>query len=124
MPLARPVEPIITQTPTRRPRLRLVQTELRRVPPAWEPLLTGGVRPLLMAGDVAACLVSLLAGKGYLTTELGFGAILVLLFHDGGLYRSRLALSVLDDLPCILRRWLMAVAMLLGGSLLFGVETG
>src|SRR3712207_8901890 len=122
MPLARRVEPI-TAAPPRRPRLRLVQTELRRMPPAWEPLLSGGVRPLLMAGDVGACLVSLPAGNGYLTTELAFGAILVLLFHDGGLYRSRLVLSVLDDLPCILRRWLMAVALLLGGSLLFGVQT-
>jgi exopolysaccharide biosynthesis polyprenyl glycosylphosphotransferase len=102
----------------------LVQTDLRRVPPAWEPLLAGGVRPLLMAGDLAACLVSLPAGNGYLTTELAFGVILIMLFHDGGLYRSRLALSVLDDLPCLLRRWLMAVALLLGGSFLFGVQTG
>ena len=45
------------------------------------------------------------------------------MFHDGGLYRSRLALSVLDDLPCILRRWLMATALLLGGCLLLGVQT-
>jgi exopolysaccharide biosynthesis polyprenyl glycosylphosphotransferase len=82
------------------------------------------MRPLLVAGDLGACLISLPAGNGYLTTELAFGAILVLLFHDGGLYRSRLVLSVLDDLPCILRRWLMAVALLLGTSLLFGVHTG
>jgi exopolysaccharide biosynthesis polyprenyl glycosylphosphotransferase len=123
MPVARRAESI-AEAPPRRPRLRLVQTDLRRVPPPWEPLLAGGVRPLLMAGDLTACLVSLPAGNGYLTTELAFGAILILLFHDGGLYRSRLALSVLDDLPCILRRWLMAVAMLLGGSLLFGVQTG
>jgi exopolysaccharide biosynthesis polyprenyl glycosylphosphotransferase len=123
MPVARPAEPI-TQAPPRRPRLRLVQNELDRTPSAWEPLLTGGVRPLLVVGDLGACLISLPAGDGYLTTELAFGVILVLLFHDGGLYRSRLALSVLDDLPCMLRRWLIAVAMLLGGSLLFGVQTG
>src|SRR5215210_7133125 len=123
MPLARPVESV-TQAPPRRPRLRLVQTEIRRVPPAWEALLAGGVRPLLVAGDLGACLVSLPAGNGYLTTELAFGAVLVLLFHDGGLYRSRLALSVLDDLPRMLGRWLMAVAVLLGGCLLFGVQTG
>jgi exopolysaccharide biosynthesis polyprenyl glycosylphosphotransferase len=125
MPVARPAQSIpTTPAPPRRPRLRLVQSDLRRVPPAWEPLLAGGVRPLLVAGDVGACLISLPAGHGYLTTELGFGLILVVLFYDGGLYRSRLSLSVLDDLPCIIRRWLMAVAMLLGGSLLFGVATG
>ena len=33
-------------------------------------------------------------------------------------------LSVLDDLPCLVRRWLIAVALLLGGSVLFGVTTG
>lgn len=110
--------------PPRRPRLRLVSTELRRGSPAWEPLLADGVRPLLVAGDLGACLISLPAGHGYLITELAFGAILVLLFSDGGLYRSRLVLSVLDDLPCLVRRWLIAVALLLGGSLLFGVATG
>jgi exopolysaccharide biosynthesis polyprenyl glycosylphosphotransferase len=123
MPLARRTEPI-TVAPTRRPRtLRLVQTDQRWVPPAWEPLLSDGVRPLLVVGDLGACLISLPAGNGYLTTELAFAAILILLFHDGGLYRSRLALSVLDDLPCILRRWLMATALLLGGCLLLGVQT-
>ncbi len=123
MSVAPQTEPV-TAAPTRRPRtLRLVQTDLRRMPPAWEPLLTDGVRPMLVMGDLGACLISLPAGNGYLTTELAFAAILILLFHDGGLYRSRLALSVLDDLPCILRRWLMAMAMLLGGCLLLGVHT-
>ena len=123
MPVARPAESITTAPPARRPRLRLVQTDLRRVPPAWEPLLADGVRPLLVAGDLTACLITLPAGNGYLTTELAFAAMLILLFHDGGLYRSRLSLSVLDDLPCIFRRWLMAMAMLLGGCLLLGVAT-
>ncbi len=114
----------ITAAPPRRPRvLRLVQTDLRRMPPAWEPLLSDGVRPLFVAGDLGASLICLPAGDGYLITELAFTAILILLFHDGGLYRSRLALSVLDDLPCILRRWLMATALLLGGCLLLGVQT-
>ena len=125
MPVARPAESTATTAaPSRRPRnLRLVQTDLRRMPPAWEPLLTDGVRPLFVVGDLGACLITLPAGNGYLTTELAFAAILILLFHDGGLYRSRLALSVLDDLPCIFRRWLMATAMLLGGCLLLGVAT-
>jgi exopolysaccharide biosynthesis polyprenyl glycosylphosphotransferase len=94
------------------------------MPPAWEPLLTDGVRPLFVAGDLGASLICLPAGNGYLITELAFTAILILLFHDGGLYRSRLALSVLDDLPCILRHWLMATAMLLSGCLMLGVATG
>ena len=123
MPAAQPAE-LITAAPPRRPRaLRLVQTDLRRMPPAWEPLLTDGVRPLLVAGDLGASLICLPAGNGYLITELAFTAILILLFHDGGLYRSRLALSVLDDLPSILRHWLMAAAMLLGGCLMLGVQT-
>ena len=123
MSVAQPTEPIAAAAPRRPRALRLVQTDLRRMPPAWEPLLSDGVRPLLVVGDLGASLISLPAGNGYLITELAFAAILILLFHDGGLYRSRLALSVLDDLPCILRRWLMATAMLLGGCLLLGVET-
>jgi hypothetical protein len=86
--------------------------EPRRLPSVWEPLLTDGVRPLLVAGDLLAGVLAMPAAHGYLVSEVAFAVLLVLLFSGGGLYRSRLELSVLDDVPRILRRWLMAVAIL------------
>jgi exopolysaccharide biosynthesis polyprenyl glycosylphosphotransferase len=93
--------------------------ESRRLPTIWEPLLSDGVRPLLLAGDLLACLMAIPAARGYLISELSFAVLLITLFNHAGLYRSRLALGILDDLPRIVLRWLVAVAlMLLGWQLL------
>jgi exopolysaccharide biosynthesis polyprenyl glycosylphosphotransferase len=96
--------------------------EPRRLPSVWEPLLTDGVRPLLIAGDLLAGALAMPAAHGYLVSEVAFADLLVLLFSGGGLYRSRLELSVLDDVPRILRRWLMAVAILLVSWLVLDVN--
>jgi exopolysaccharide biosynthesis polyprenyl glycosylphosphotransferase len=104
------------------PRLEAVQpasSDQRRLPTIWEPLLSDGVGPLLVVGDLLACAAALPAARGYLISELSFAVVLITLFNLAGLYRSRLALAILDDLPRIVGRWLIAVAlMLLGWQLL------
>jgi exopolysaccharide biosynthesis polyprenyl glycosylphosphotransferase len=98
----------------------VIDGQSERLPGVWEPLLTDGVRPLLITGDLLAGCLALPAGHGYLLSELGFTVLLIMLFSGGGLYRSRLALSVLDDMPRILHRWLIAVAILLVGTVALG----
>ena len=76
------------------------------------PLLRGGVRPLLVAGDLVACLAAFAVG-GYRESTLVFAVVFLALLTLGGLHRSRLSLSLLDDLPVLLGRWLAAVAVTL-----------
>jgi FlaA1/EpsC-like NDP-sugar epimerase len=87
--------------------------------PAWVFggwLLRDGVRPLLLGADVLACGIAttaMSAGVGQRPhwTVMLFGVLLFGLYAVGGLYRSRLSLSLLDDLPRIVGRWLAAVAL-------------
>jgi exopolysaccharide biosynthesis polyprenyl glycosylphosphotransferase len=87
--------------------------------PAWVFggwLLRDGVRPLLLGADVLACGIAtavISGGQGQPPhwTVLLFGLLLVSLYALGGLYRSRLSLSLLDDLPRIVGRWLAALAL-------------
>ncbi|HEX2809446.1 MAG TPA: exopolysaccharide biosynthesis polyprenyl glycosylphosphotransferase, partial [Kineosporiaceae bacterium] len=82
--------------------------------PAWLLggwLLRDGVRPLLLAADLTACgVATAIVHRPHWTTFL-FMALLVGLYGFGGLYRSRLSLSLLDDVPRIVGRWLAAVAL-------------
>lgn len=87
-----------------------------------------GIRPYLLALDVLAVVVGLVAteavspgpglGSPLLLTAV-FGACLLLLTWEGGLHRSRLTLSVLDDLPRVVRRWLVAAAIAVTGQTLW-----
>jgi exopolysaccharide biosynthesis polyprenyl glycosylphosphotransferase len=87
--------------------------------PAWVFggwLLRDGVRPLLLIADVASCaiataVISIGAGKAPSWTVVLFSLLLVSLYGLGGLYRSRLSLSLLDDVPRIVGRWLAALAL-------------
>ena len=87
--------------------------------PAWVFggwLLRDGVRPLLLGADVLACgiataVISVGRGKPPHWTVLLFGLMLFSLYALGGLYRSRLSLSLLDDLPRLVGRWLAALAL-------------
>jgi exopolysaccharide biosynthesis polyprenyl glycosylphosphotransferase len=87
--------------------------------PAWvfgSWLLRDGVRPLLLGVDVVACgiataVISSSNEKAPHWTVLLFTALLLSLYGFGGLYRSRLSLSLLDDIPRIIGRWLAAVAL-------------
>jgi exopolysaccharide biosynthesis polyprenyl glycosylphosphotransferase len=83
------------------------------------------VRPLFVAGDVVAGLVAAVALRDSWLPGLIFTALLAGLFAQAGLYRSRLSLSLLDDLPRLLKRWLMAYTLLLVGThALLGYVTG
>jgi exopolysaccharide biosynthesis polyprenyl glycosylphosphotransferase len=75
-----------------------------------------GVQPLLVACDLAAAgagvlLVGLLSGQWVGRVHLVFVAVLVVAFAVGHLYRSRLSMSLLDDVPRLLGRWLAAMAI-------------
>jgi exopolysaccharide biosynthesis polyprenyl glycosylphosphotransferase len=72
---------------------------------------------ILLVVDIAAfCAAVMLTGTTSLKTLTVLVLVLVL-FHDAELYRSRLSLSILDDAPAILGRALAAGAgaMVLGG---------
>jgi exopolysaccharide biosynthesis polyprenyl glycosylphosphotransferase len=87
--------------------------------PAWVFggwLLRDGVRPLLLASDITACgiatiTIAVTAHASPHWTVLLFGLLLTGLYGIGGLYRSRLSLSLLDDIPAIVERWLAALAL-------------
>jgi len=83
--------------------------------PAWVLggwLLRDGVRPLLLGADLAACglAIAILHRQPHWTVYL-FIMLLLALYGLGGLYRSRLSLSLLDDIPRVVGRWLAAVAL-------------
>jgi exopolysaccharide biosynthesis polyprenyl glycosylphosphotransferase len=83
--------------------------------PAWVLggwLLRDGVRPLLLGVDLISCglAIGILHRRPHWTVFL-FILLLTALYGLGGLYRSRLSLSLLDDIPRIVGRWLAAVAL-------------
>ncbi|MCH8626484.1 exopolysaccharide biosynthesis polyprenyl glycosylphosphotransferase [Arsenicicoccus piscis] len=69
-----------------------------------------GVPQLTVASDVLACLLSFLFWRPDWAVGLGTTVCLLLLFGSSKLYRSRLNLSVLEDLPGILGRVIIASA--------------
>jgi exopolysaccharide biosynthesis polyprenyl glycosylphosphotransferase len=76
-----------------------------------ERLLTAGVWPLLAGAD-ALGLIAAVVVLGYATTEaMWFGIGLIAFYAWTGLYRSRLSVSVLDDLPRLLGGGLCACAV-------------
>jgi len=76
----------------------------------WHAALRFGVMPVLLAADVLvfAAAVALPGAASSLAVVLG--VLIVSLYATGGLYRSRAHLSVLDDLPSLLGRALLAGA--------------
>lgn len=82
----------------------------------WSPLLRGGIRPLLMAGDIAACVLAAIITHTAPAVAAVFTSLLVVFFASGGLYKSKLALSVLDDLPRLARWWFITLGLLLAGT--------
>ncbi|MGY2126995.1 sugar transferase [Blastococcus sp. SYSU DS0617] len=92
----------------------------------WQRLFRFGARPLLVALDVLAVALALVAAEGLGAVwgvdapgraALAFGVLLLLTLWNAGLYRSRLSLSVLDDLPVLTGRWLVSAALLVVGRI-------
>ena len=94
----------------------------------WARLARFGIRPLLLVLDLIAVAIGVV-GMEIVGAALGidspsrktaaFGAVLLLLIWQAGLYRSRLSLSVLDDLPTLVGRWLAAAAIAILGQALW-----
>ncbi|HEU5485254.1 MAG TPA: sugar transferase [Microlunatus sp.] len=96
---------------------QLVRPGRRRYP--WgklSPLLRDGVRPMFVAGDTVACVGTATIVHAGGQSTLGVTIVMVALLAGGGLNRSRLSLSVLDDLPQIIRLWLVGAAFLVVAS--------
>ncbi|MCW2599995.1 MAG: exopolysaccharide biosynthesis polyprenyl glycosylphosphotransferase [Frankiales bacterium] len=86
-------------------------------PPRWHTTLLDGLRakpiaPYLVVADLGSLgLVQIIMGRGVTAPHVLFVVVLLQLYRGGGLYRSRLTLSLLDDLPALLGRGLVAVAV-------------
>ena len=81
--------------------------------PFWAPLLRFGVGPFLLAGDLVASLLAGLIASSPRYDVAILAAVLALSYGIRGLYRSKLILSVLDDVPALVLGWLVAVAAVL-----------
>ena len=85
-------------------------------------LLRYGVRPFLFFADVAAWLAAVVVHGGATGRDVVLLALAVSLYGWAGLYRSRLSLSALDDLPALLGRALAAAAVTTSLALLLDAD--
>lgn len=74
-------------------------------------VLRRGVAPFLLVGDLVSLVAAALPLGGVRGATVVMAVITVALFANGGLYRSRLTLSALDDLPALVGRALAAGAL-------------
>ena len=81
-------------------------------------LLRYGVRPFLLLADVFAWLLAVSVTGGAVGRDVVLLALTVGLYSAAGLYRSRLSLSVLDDLPSLVGRAMVAAAITTSVALL------
>ena len=102
----------VAAKPTKLNRKALRERRLHYPWGRFSPLLRDGVRPLFALGDAGACLVAAAVVHAGGQSTVGVTLIIVSLLAAGGLNRSRLSLSVLDDLPQIIRLWLVGAAFL------------
>jgi exopolysaccharide biosynthesis polyprenyl glycosylphosphotransferase len=85
---------------------------------SWTGLLVrAGIRPMLVLLDLAACLVGTAASGGLRPVMGLFTLLLISVYATGGLYRSRLSPSLLDDLPQLAGRLLVVLALTMTGQL-------
>jgi exopolysaccharide biosynthesis polyprenyl glycosylphosphotransferase len=94
----------------------------------WLRLARFGIRPLLVGLDLVAVVIGILVAE-YIGRQVEmdsparktalFGVLFVLLIGSAGLNRSRLSVSVLDDLPVILGRWIAAAGLAILGQVVW-----
>lgn len=112
--------PVPAQSAPLRPVRSMQQHGLQRLRP-WIPdrtVLRYGVRPFLMLLDAGALALALQFSPAPLRLEVAIVVVNALLFMAAGFYRSRLTLSLLDDLPSLLGRSLAAVAVVVCGGVI------
>jgi exopolysaccharide biosynthesis polyprenyl glycosylphosphotransferase len=102
--------------PAARPLRQLLERGRSRLPD--RTLLRYGVRPFLIGADVLAWLVAALVSGGLLGRDVVLLLLVIALYASAGLYRSRLSLSALDDLPSLTGRALAAAAVTTSVALL------
>jgi len=89
-------------------------------PPAgsWTGIaVRAGIKPLLILLDLVACLIGTLTSGGLRPVMGLFTVLLISAYGTGGLYRSRLSPSLLDDLPQLSGRLLVVLALTMTGQL-------
>ncbi|SEP21273.1 exopolysaccharide biosynthesis polyprenyl glycosylphosphotransferase [Trujillonella endophytica] len=94
----------------------------------WTRLSRFGIGPLLLALDLVAVGGALVVAE-WIGREVGedspfrktaaFAVVFLLAMGQAGLYRSRLALSVLDDLPALVGRWGLAAGVAVIGQIVW-----
>src|SRR3954447_16902408 len=70
-----------------------------------------GIRPLLLSLDVVAAAAGMLVTDGLRPVMVVFAGLLFSFYAAAGLYKSRLSISLLDDLPQLVGRLLAALAL-------------
>ena len=102
------------------PRVPNLRGRSGRRPFAERTLLRYGVRPFLVGADVVAWLVAVLPSGWPRGSHVVLLALVLMLYAAAGLYRSRLTLSALDDLPALAGRALVAAALTTSLALILG----
>lgn len=102
-PINRPVEP---QRATR------TQPHTTTDSSWWSPLLRDGTRPLFIASDISALVLAAVLSPSQPALAVLYGITVLFASAVSGLYRSQLNQSTLDDLPRLLRVWLIATALM------------
>lgn len=117
--------------PDTRPPAPVRPSPVRAVPPIADrhrrgrfsdrTVLRYGVRPFLLLADVVAWALAVLLTGAVHGQDLILLAVAVVLFSTAGLYRSRLTLSALDDLPALAVRSLAAGAVTMSLGVVIGM---
>ena len=105
---------------------RLLDAERVALPPAdqrpallrW--LLSHGVQPLLVAVDALALVIAGVLASAPPSAIALMTVVVLVLYKHAALYRSRLTLSLLDDLPSLVGGMLIAGALVTSGSTVIG----